>query len=262
MPAISGDSLIRAVDGVLNRTAGRDVELRVVVSGDESPAVRGFLGRHPEELSVTVVGGVAGPPAARRARMFAAGAATSEADVVCFLHDDIEVRIDRWLDELAGLLGVPGVGAVGAKLLAPGGAVRHFGYRLAPSGEVVEPLVGRDRLDGGYFGRAGLVGSVVAASGAAMAVRRDVYTQVGGHRALETDTLVDVDLCLRIREAGWRCAVNPYAELVHHECDPPPARGATVDGWRGEDPTWNPNLSAAGNGELAWPPRITWPAPV
>jgi GT2 family glycosyltransferase len=262
MPAITGDSLIQSVDGVLARTRRRDVELQVVLCGEEAPVVRDFLDQHRGQLSVLLVDGGDEPRASRRARMFAAGASASEADVVCFLHDDVEVLADGWLDELTGLLGVPGVGAVGAKLLAPGGSVRHFGYRLAPSGEVVEPLVGRDRLDAGYFGRAGLIGSSVAVSGAAMAVRRDVYAQVGGHRAHDSDALVDVDLCLRIRDAGWRCAVNPYAELVHHECDSPPDPAAIVAGWHGEDPTWNPNLSAAGNGELAWPPRIAWPASV
>jgi GT2 family glycosyltransferase len=191
--------------------------------------------------------------------MFGAGVAASDADIACFLHDDVEVLGDHWLDEMVGLLGVPGVGAVGAKLLTSAGTVMQFGYRMGPSGEVLEPLVGRDRLDDGYFGRARLVGSVVAASGAAMAVRRGVYDEVGGHGTFDSDALVDIDLCLRIREAGWRCAVTPYAELVHHGFDPLRGGSAVIADWHGEDPTWNPNLSADGTGELAWPPRITWP---
>jgi GT2 family glycosyltransferase len=182
--------------------------------------------------------------------------------VLCFLHDDVEVLSDRWLEELLGVLLLPGVGAAGATLLAPGGAVRHAGYRLGPDGSILDATRGLDRLDTGYFGQAGLARCVTAASSAALLVRRSVYQAVGGHwpgeppdaRAAD-DRAADVEFGRRLGVAGWRCAVTPHAELVHHECDAvaagPPARAT---GWAGEDPSSNPNLALDGRSP-AWPPR-------
>jgi GT2 family glycosyltransferase len=262
MPAMTGELLQRAVDSVLARTTYSPFTLTVVVPPDGPSAVAEFLEQRTGQLTVLAADADANADGdavvARRAALFAAGAAATDADVVCFVHDDVEVGTDRWLDELVGLLGLPGVGAVGAKLSGPDGTVRHFGYRMGLQGEVFEPMVGRDRLDGGYFGRALLVGSVVAASSAGLAVRRAAYLAAGGHRAgdASSDAAADVDLCRRIGGAGWRCAVTPYAELVHHACDPQEPGAVAANGWRGEDPTWNPNLVADGNGDLAWPPRI------
>ena len=69
----------------------------------------------------------------------------------------------------------------------------------------------------------------------------------------------DVDLCLRIRELGYRNVWTPFAELYHHESA---SRGDDLSGENAErfhrearylrgrwgeqlmcDPYWNPNLS-------------------
>ena len=90
------------------------------------------------------------------------------------------------------------------------------------------------------------------------------------------DAFNDVDLCLKIRAAGWRIVWTPYAELVHHESvsrgtDFAPARRARYDAevrtmqarWRdaiAHDPYYNPNLSVADEQPgLAFPPRVTRP---
>jgi len=49
-------------------------------------------------------------------------------------------------------------------------------------------------------------------------VRKAVFEEVGGLN--EADLAVafnDVDLCIKVREAGYRNLWTPYAELYHHE---------------------------------------------
>ena len=48
-------------------------------------------------------------------------------------------------------------------------------------------------------------------------VKREAYLQVGGFNENLAVTFNDVDLCLRLREAGYRILWTPYAELIHHE---------------------------------------------
>ena len=58
---------------------------------------------------------------------------------------------------------------------------------------------------------------MTAVTGACLMLRRDVWEKVNG---LDEDWAVafnDVDLCMRIRKAGWLIVWTPYAELYHLE---------------------------------------------
>ena len=50
-----------------------------------------------------------------------------------------------------------------------------------------------------------------------MLVRRSVFEEVGGFDPKYAVAFNDVDLCLKIREAGYLVVYNPYAELTHYE---------------------------------------------
>ncbi|MBW6657099.1 glycosyltransferase, partial [Salmonella enterica subsp. enterica serovar Weltevreden] len=70
----------------------------------------------------------------------------------------------------------------------------------------------------GYFGRMGLSQEVSAVTGACLAMRAQVFSEVGGFDAAHLAVAFnDVDLCLKIRAAGYRIVWTPHARLVHHE---------------------------------------------
>jgi GT2 family glycosyltransferase len=49
-------------------------------------------------------------------------------------------------------------------------------------------------------------------------MRKSVFEEVGGFDEKNlTIAFNDVDLCLKVREAGYRNLWTPYAELYHHE---------------------------------------------
>ncbi len=48
-------------------------------------------------------------------------------------------------------------------------------------------------------------------------VRRSVFEQVGGMEEDFVVALNDVDLCMKIRAAGYQILFNPYAKLYHYE---------------------------------------------
>ena len=103
-------------------------------------------------------------------------------------------------------------------------------------------------------------------------VARDRYLEVGGMNEELAVSCNDLDLCLRLRRAGYRHVISPFAELVHKESasrgyddDPVSARRAAdeekrfSDAWRDaliDDPLYNPNLALHGRAyALARPPR-------
>ncbi|MGH9089814.1 MAG: glycosyltransferase [Acidimicrobiales bacterium] len=196
-----------------------------------------------------------------------------DGDVICLLNDDCEVTTTDWLEELVGQLVQDRVGAVGAKLLYPDGRIQHAGVVLGFDGVAGHADKLRDRLAPGHGGRLHVAHAVSAVTGACMAVRREAWVQVGG---LDEQNLPiafnDVDLCLRLREAGWRAVWTPFAEMLHHESLTRGAdTGPRAEGFAREcaymrerwghllrnDPAYNPNLTLwSGGGELAFPPRV------
>ena len=266
-----GPRLVRCLDSVRVRSTYPDIELVVVDDGDRRPPIRQFLNEREGGLVVVREEGDCSDSALRNA-----GARAARGEVLCFLHDDVEVLTDHWLEEMVGLLLQPGIGAVGAKLLYPSGDVQHAGV-VAGIGDTVGNVHRfTDRLEPGYFGRAMLSQSFSAVSWACMAVRREAFEAVGG---FDEDHLSgvfgDADFCFRLGEAGWRVGWTPHAELLHHES---PSDARETDGenavrfareirylhsrWRpmlDRDPAYNPNLSLAHEVlSLAWPPRVSY----
>jgi GT2 family glycosyltransferase len=198
----------------------------------------------------------------------------ANGEILVFVHDDIEVLTDTWIEELIGVLSYPGIGAAGAKLLYPDLSVQHAGIVIGIGSTIGFPhRLHFDRLSVGYFGRLMLAQCPSAVTWATLAVRRAAFEAVGGFSTDQfTGLFGDVDFCLRLRESGWRTGWTPHAELIHFE-DPNDTRG--VDGenavrfdrdirllqrrwseWVDNDPAYNPNLSVAHETlPLAWPPR-------
>ncbi len=52
-------------------------------------------------------------------------------------------------------------------------------------------------------------------SGAAMVVRKSVFTQIGGFDENFFMYFEDIDLCWRAKQRGWQVAVYPKISLIH-----------------------------------------------
>ncbi len=137
---------------------------------------------------------------------------------LCFLNNDIEV-IDRgWLAEMVSQAARPEIGAVGARLLYPDGRLQHGGVITGLGGVAGHAMKFLRTGSKGYNGRAVIAQNYSAVTAACMVVRRQVFERAGGFDFQNLGVAFnDVDLCLRIRELGYRNLWTPYAELYHHE---------------------------------------------
>ncbi|HYZ40734.1 MAG TPA: glycosyltransferase family 2 protein, partial [Stellaceae bacterium] len=266
--------LERCVAGILHHTDYPDTEILIVDNQSKEPETLAYLTK------------LAGDPRVRilsydRAFNYSAinNLAASEAtgSLLCLLNNDIEVIAPDWLTEMASHAVRPGVGAVGALLYYPDDTIQHAGVITGIGGVAGHAHHRFARGDPGYFGRAALVQDLSAVTAACLVTPTQLYHQLGGLN--ETELAIafnDVDLCLRIREAGYRIVWTPHAQLYHHESA---SRGPDTDPdkihrFRAEvgymmrrwglvldrDPYYNPNLRLDGAGfGLAFPPRITKP---
>jgi hypothetical protein len=75
------------------------------------------------------------------------------------------------------------------------------------------------RDDPGHGGQLALPRTLLAVTGACVAIRRAVFFEVGGLDEINLPVAFnDVELCLRIGDHGYRVVWTPFAELFHLEC--------------------------------------------
>jgi GT2 family glycosyltransferase len=132
------------------------------------------------------------------------GAALAGGDVLCFLHNDTEMRDLRWLARLRAALDEPGVGLAGlygARRLRRDG--RYAGRTI------VHALEGAVTLRGDVI-------TVAAVDGVCLMLRRDVLARAGGFdEGYGFFHGYDRELSFAVREQGLRCVVV-NAPFVHH----------------------------------------------
>ena len=146
------------------------------------------------------------------------GARHARGELLGLINNDIEVIGADWLGEMVSHACRPEIGCVGAKLYYGNGTVQHGGVILGIGGTAGHSHKYARPDDVGYMARLKAVQNLSAVTGACLVLRKSVFEEVGGLN--EKDLAVaynDVDLCLRVREAGYRNLWTPYAELYHHE---------------------------------------------
>lgn len=211
--------LRNCIDGVLNHTAYRNIELLIVDNDSRQARTHRLLRTLCADPRVRVLH-YAGP--FNWSAMNNLAAAQARGEVLLLLNNDVEVILQAgrsgWLHEMVGQALRPEVGAVGARLLFPDGRLQHAGITLGAGAGAAHPMRHADIAD--IAAPLGLdhVRGVAAATGACLAIRRSVFHEVGGIEAEQLGhTHNDIDLCLRLRDRGYRVIVTPHASLIHHE---------------------------------------------
>ncbi|HET9147047.1 MAG TPA: glycosyltransferase family 2 protein, partial [Acetobacteraceae bacterium] len=147
------------------------------------------------------------------------GVAAAKHPYLLFLNNDVFVSDPDWLRNLLQeALADPQVGAVGAKLLYPNGTVQHAGVVLGVGGIADHAFRGLPGEAPGYIAHAISAQEVSAVTAACMLVRRDAFERIGGFDEAElTVAFNDVDLCMKLREAGYRIIFAADVVAEHRE---------------------------------------------
>ncbi|CAB4345861.1 MAG: glycosyltransferase [Actinobacteria bacterium] len=186
----------------------------------------------------------------------AKGRAASNGQVLLLLNDDMEVVSEDFIEELIGLALDPGVGAVGARLLLADGRLQHIGHRYADG--TFHLFAGYDGDYAGPENMCRITRECIGVTAACLAIRAEVFDEVGGMALDFPNNFNDVDFSLRLFERGLRNLVTPHAVLFHFESV---TRDGTVTAeeedllfsrWGAQlnsDPYSNPNLES---GRIEW----------
>jgi GT2 family glycosyltransferase len=181
------------------------------------------------------------------------GVQQAKGEQFLFLNNDIEVVEPGWLTAMLEHAERPEVGVVGARLLYPDGRIQHAGVVVGINRAAANAF---RQWPGDHAGKprlADVLRDCSAVTAACMMVPRRVFEEVGGFDPRLRVVFNDVDLCLRIRERGYRVIYTPFAMLHHFEgasrgrLHPTPDHQLFQARWahvlEQGDPFYNPNLS-------------------
>lgn len=246
------ETLQRCIRSVLQRTRYQRYE--VLVADDSTYAAP--LGNWLDSQG----------PQANRVRLFSAqpGLATgglintasqhAQGEYLVTLAADSEVVNVNWIESLLNQVLRPEVGIAGAKLIDPEGRVTQAGLILGFNDGVGSPFVGEPKAARGYMNRLVVEQNCSAVSFACLMISRQLFEAADGvdveHFA---EAFGDVDLCLRVGQAGYLTVWTPHVEVIQSGvlAQSPAARQAFGEKWSdalAHDPFYNKNLAANGSG--------------
>lgn len=186
---------------------------------------------------------------------------------IIFLNDDAAPTTPAWIAALLTFAVDESVGGVGARLYYDDGSIQHVG--MFPSlRTVVHAWLGWPVEAKTYNDWAVAQREWSVVTGAVFATRLSILKQTNGFDERFSLEFNDVDLCLRIRNLGYRIVYNPEAQFTHTE---KASRGETVPPgmevalflsrwarWLDNDPASHPDLSKGRFDLVAEPRAEAW----
>lgn len=204
-----------AVDSLLAKTRYTNYELLIVDNNSQDPAACAYLDgieklnspqlrvlRYPHPFNYSAINNFA--------------AAQARGEYLVLLNNDTAILHDDWIDALLNHAQRPEVGIVGAKLHYPDGRIQHAGVVLGMQGPAGHPFIGEPIDAAGYMQRLQVDQNYTAVTAACLMIRKSVYEEVGGLDEEQFKVSYnDVDLCLKVHQAGYLNVWTPYAMLMH-----------------------------------------------
>lgn len=214
------DLLEKCLAGLASSTVYRNFEVVVVDNGSTDRRLPEVLANARKSLEVIAL---------RDERPFNypelnnVGIAQATGAIILLLNDDVEPIEAGWLTRMVASVLEPRTGAVGARLLYPNRSVQHAGVMMGIGGVCGHLWKGLSPEAAASVPQITFPSRRLAVTAACLAIRREVYEEVGGLDADYGVALNDIDLCLKLHAAGYHNICRGDAVLLHHESQ---SRGA------------------------------------
>jgi GT2 family glycosyltransferase/glycosyltransferase involved in cell wall biosynthesis len=142
------------------------------------------------------------------------GAELASGEFLVFLNNDTTVE-SGWLDALLSTFAQhPDTGLAGSKLVYPDGRLQEAGGIVFSDGSGWN----YGRFEDPNHPRFNFVREVDYCSGAALALRRELFLRLGGFDSHYAPAYYeDTDLAMRVRELGLKVRYQPASVVIHHE---------------------------------------------
>ena len=144
------------------------------------------------------------------------GCSQATGDYLLFLNDDTEFVTPSAIRKLAKSAEISYHGAVGAKLLYPSGKIQHIGV---VGGLTPVHLMNGEEDKEDKWKRKTLPYNYDLVTGACLMIKASVFDEVKGFYEGLPVSYNDLDLCMKLREAGYFNMVRTDVVLIHYESE-------------------------------------------
>jgi GT2 family glycosyltransferase len=234
------ESLTEFVESLISKTSYPNYDI-VIVQGGERDKVR----EAGEDFQMLHFPDATNDSAAKNYAV-----AQTDSPWLLFLDDNVEAIDPDWLTIMGEHVQRPEVGAVGGRLINPNGTIEHAGLVLGVNGIAESAFHGFPAEHPGVNRQLRMTRNYSAVSSGCIVIRREVFQKVGGFDKALPRRFADVDLCLKIRRAGYLIVYTPLAKLIGEapvsETDVIGGEAIIRQRWSDvleRDPYYNPNLS-------------------
>ena len=140
------------------------------------------------------------------------GAKLANGEFLVFLNNDT-IPVAGWLESMVAYAEKDDeIGVIGSKLLYPDGTIQHAGIELI-NGVPDHPF----RNAPGDMPEANTMRELDMVTGACLLIKKEIFERCNGFDENYRNGVEDVDLCLKVRELGFKVVYNPQSILYHHE---------------------------------------------
>lgn len=210
----NGEVLQRCLDSIRSKTRDLDYELIILDNGSIDPKTVAYLESQRCEAATQVIRHDA---PFNFSELNNIGARAAKGGILLFLNDDTQVLQEDWLRRLAGFAQQPHIGAVGAKLLYPGGQmIQHAGVLNLADGPM-HAFLRQPRDTPGYYMRSLLEYNWLAVTGACLMMETHKFWEIGGFDEAFPVAYNDIELCMSAASNGYYNVVCQAVQLIHHE---------------------------------------------
>ncbi|MBQ8639197.1 MAG: glycosyltransferase family 2 protein [Lachnospiraceae bacterium] len=208
------DDLDKCIQSLFDRATYENYEIIVIENNSTDPETFSYYQKIEEDSRVRVVYW-------DREFNYSAinnfGAKYAKGEYLLLLNNDVELITPDIFENMLGYCMRRDVGIVGAKLLYDDHTVQHAGVLVGAGGLADHVFKGLHEDDPGYMGRAVAVQDVSAVTAACLMIRKSVYEEIGGLEEEFQVAFNDVDLCLKVRAAGYLVVYDADVRLYHYE---------------------------------------------
>ncbi len=142
------------------------------------------------------------------------GVRVAEGDILLFLNSDTEPE-KNWLAPMVNLINSSReIGIVGSKLLYPDRTIQHIGVYYDLN---LKDGMHYHKRENEFIKEAVTLRECEAVTGACLMVRKELFDNLCGFDERFYHGWEDMDLCFRVRSAGFKIYYCPESVLIHHE---------------------------------------------
>ena len=199
----SPESLMEFVENLISKTSYPNYDIVIVQAGERDKVHEGGT-----DFRVLHFPQAANDSAAKNYAV-----AQTDSPWLLFLDDNVEAIDPDWLTIMGEHVQRAEVGAVGARLINPNGTIEHAGLVLGVNGIAQSAFHGFPAEHPGVNRQLRMTRNYSAITGACLLMRREVFQEIGGFDEMLSRGFADVDLCLKMRRAGYLVVYTPLAKL-------------------------------------------------